>query len=309
MKFVKATKKQSKGRAAFIGVSGSGKTWTALLWATVLAGDSGRIAVIDTENGSASKYSDAFNFDTLNLESFTPQSYCEAIHLAEESGYDALIVDSLSHAWSGKDGVLAMVDQATTRARSSNAFTSGWREVTPEHNNLIDALVRCKCHLIVTMRVKTAYEIEDHGGKKVPRKIGLSPVQREGMEYEFDLVADISEQHQFVVSKTRCPSLDQFVGLKPGKDVAQKFKNWLSDGVAVESTDGVLGEIKSAIVAAYPGQSPKDKSYKAALIDLAFGGKSWSDVEKMDATVLRDGLAIIKDTMQDKAAFESQVAA
>ena len=52
--FVPATKEQAKARVALAGPSGSGKTWTALVLATVLAQD-GRIAVIDTERGSASQ--------------------------------------------------------------------------------------------------------------------------------------------------------------------------------------------------------------------------------------------------------------
>jgi ABC-type dipeptide/oligopeptide/nickel transport system ATPase component len=234
MPFVKATKKQAKGRIALIGISGSGKTWTSLSWARVLAGREGRIAVIDTENHSASKYADTHDFDTLDLESFSPKSYCDAIHEAEKADYDALVIDSLSHAWVGKDGVLAMVDAATTRARSSNAFTTGWREVTPEHNKLVDALVRCRCHLIVTMRAKTAYEIEDVNGKKIPRKIGLSPIQRDGMEYEFDLVGDMDDQHRLIVSKSRCKTLDKLVAPEPGQEVFRKFQDWLTDGVPVE---------------------------------------------------------------------------
>jgi hypothetical protein len=233
MAFVKAMKKQAKGRLALIGVSGGGKTWTALEFAKVLAGPSGNVALIDTENASASKYADTFAFDTNILTSFTPQSYINAIHEAETAGYDVLVIDSLSHAWAGKDGVLAMVDNATARSKSGNAFASGWREVTPQHNALVDALVQCKCHLIVTMRSKTEWVIEEVNGKKVPRKLGLAPVQRDGLEYEFDVVGDIDGEHKWIISKSRCPALADGVFIKPGADVATKFRDWLSDGTPV----------------------------------------------------------------------------
>jgi KaiC/GvpD/RAD55 family RecA-like ATPase len=173
MAFAKATKEQAKARVALIGPPGSGKTYDALTIAQVLAGLSGKVAVIDTENGSASKYADLFEFDTQNLQSFTPQSYIRAIQEAETADYDVLVIDSLSHGWTGKDGVLAMVDNVTSRAKSGNAFTTGWREVTPQHNALVDALVRCKCHLVVTMRVKT-------GAPSCPTACSTSPVARCG---------------------------------------------------------------------------------------------------------------------------------
>lgn len=238
MQFMKATKSQAKARAALIGVSGSGKTWDALTCATVLAGKNGRIALIDTENASASKYADIFEFDTLVLDSFTPRSYIAAIHAAEEAGYDVLVIDSLSHAWCGKDGVLALVDQATSRARSGNAFTSGWREVTPEHNALVDALVRCRCHLIVTMRSKQDYVIEEVNGKKIPRKIGLAPVQREGLEYEFDVVADIDLRHELVVTKSRCSDLADLVVMKPDDKPWKTLAAWLGKGEPVQDANG-----------------------------------------------------------------------
>lgn len=231
-KFAKATKKMTRARIALMGPSGSGKTKTALL---IASGLGKRIAVIDTENASASKYAgdDGVDFDVLVLESFSPERYIEAIADAETEGYDVLIIDSLSHAWAGKDGTLELVDRAAKRSQSGNSFTA-WRDVTPLHNRLVDALVRCKCHLIVTMRTKTEYVLEDvtRGGKvsKQPRRVGLAPVQRDGMEYEFDIVADMTPEHDFVVSKTRYSSLDGAVVSKPNAGLGATILKWLSDG-------------------------------------------------------------------------------
>jgi energy-coupling factor transporter ATP-binding protein EcfA2 len=224
----KATKKESKARIALCGPSGSGKTYTANLIARGLVGPEGRILVFDTARGSASKYSDVFQFDVIEPDEFSPQTYVEAVELADKNGYDAIIIDSLSHAWSGKGGALEMVDNITKRSKSTNSFTA-WRDVTPEHNKLIDAMIGARCHVIVTMRTKTEWVLEeDSRGKKVPRKIGMQYVQRDGMEYEFDIVADIDLDHTLIVSKSRCRALDEKVIKKPNGEIADMLRDWLS---------------------------------------------------------------------------------
>lgn len=226
--FQKASKTQAKLRLALVGTSGSGKTYSAL---RIAKGLGGKVAVIDSEQGSASKYADArlgFEFDVLNLSSFGPERYVEAIKAAEAEGYAVLIIDSLSHAWTGKDGALEQVDNAAQRAKG-NKF-AGWRDVTPKHNALIDAIIRSKCHVIATMRSKTEYVLEDDGhGKKVPRKIGMAPVQRDGMEYEFDVVGD-TDDAKLIITKTRYPPLKGRVINEPGEDLGRELGAWLSDG-------------------------------------------------------------------------------
>jgi ABC-type dipeptide/oligopeptide/nickel transport system ATPase component len=229
--FSKATKKRARLRLGLAGPSGSGKTYTALAIATALAGDGGRVAVIDTEHGSANRYAGLFDFDALDLESFSPLTYVQAIQAAAEhvgpSG--VVIVDSLSHAWMGKDGALEQVDRAGKRG--ANSYTA-WRDVTPQHNALIEALLACPAHLVATLRSKTEYVLEeDSKGKKVPRKVGMAPIQRDGMEYEFDVFADMTLDNDFCVSKARCPELAGAVIRQPGRDVARRLKAWLSDGV------------------------------------------------------------------------------
>lgn len=241
--FTKATKSQSRARIAFIGSSGSGKTYTSLVVGEVLA-QGGRVAVIDSERGSASKYASIFDFDVLNLEEFSPETYIKAINAAEAAGYAVCIIDSLTHAWSGSGGALEMVDQAVARSRSSNSFAA-WREVTPVHNRLVDTMLRSRCHVIATMRTKTEFVIEeDQRGKKTPRKIGMAPIQREGMEYEFDIVGDMDADNRLIISKTRCPELRRAVIETPGKEFAQKILAWLSDGV--EAPEPPKPEFKQA---------------------------------------------------------------
>lgn len=235
MAFHKATKKQSFLRLALIGPSGSGKTYSSL---RIAQGLGQKIAVIDSERGSASKYADEFNFDVMELDSFSPQDYIKGIEEAVKAGYDVLIIDSLTHAWIGKGGVLEMHDQATAREGGGNSYTA-WRTVTPEHNRLVDAMLQASIHVIATMRSKMEYVQEkDDRGKTVVRKVGLQPVQRDGLDFEFDVVGDMDSGNTLVISKTRCRALSQAVIHEPGEDnVAKTLKTWLTDGVPASISD------------------------------------------------------------------------
>lgn len=199
--------------------------------ALAIAADLGlRIAVIDTEHGSSEKYAGDFEFDVLRLDTFDPRSYIDAIAAAEAERYDVVIVDSLSHEWMGRGGALELVEKARERSRSGNSFAA-WKDVTPLHNALIDAIVRCKCHLIATMRAKTEYVLQTNQfGKQEPVRVGLGAVQRDGMEFEFDITGLMTPEHKLIVQKTRCPALDGQVIDRPGKNVAEILKAWLSDG-------------------------------------------------------------------------------
>ena len=229
MGFVRASKQQARLRMALVGPAGSGKTYTALSVATQLGK---RVAVIDTEHGSASKYASGkpFDFDVLELTDFNPQRYIDAIHEAERAGYDVLVIDSLTHAWVGRGGALEMKDNASRRA-GVNSFTA-WRDVTPLHNALIDAMLQSPCHIVMTMRVKTEYVVEkdEKTGRSIPRKIGLAPVQRDGLEYEADIVGDLDIENTLTITKTRCPELAGKCLQKPGADLARTLLAWLSDG-------------------------------------------------------------------------------
>ena len=228
--FRKAEKRQAKLRLALCGPSGSGKTYSALLIAQGLA-PGGKIALIDTERGSGELYADLTAYDVAPLEPpFTPGRYIEIIRAAESAGYDVLIIDSLSHAWTGEGGILDMHDRATSASRSGNSFAA-WREVTPKHNALVDAIIGAGLHVIVTMRTKTAYDLTDDGtGKKKPIKIGLSPVQRDGMEYEFTTVVDLSvDNHIATATKDRTRLFDgeHFV---PSVATGEALREWLTTG-------------------------------------------------------------------------------
>lgn len=247
--FKKAERAQAKGRVALIGPSGAGKTYTALRMA---AGLGQRIAVVDTEHGSASKYADVPGlppFDVLVLTRHHPEEYIKAIRAAEAEGYDVLIIDSLSHAWNGRDGALELVDREAKGSRD-NSFVA-WAKVTPLHTRLIDAITGAQIHVIATMRSKTEYALvkDERTGKTRPEKVGIGPVQRDGMEYEFDFVVELDATHTARVTKTRCASLDGWTEECPGETFGERIGQWLADGVPVQPTAGAWGELVAKVTA------------------------------------------------------------
>lgn len=223
---------------AIFGPTGSGKTYTSLRLAREL--DPGSILVIDTERESAGLYEEELNHDgrvdTIVLEDCSPHQYMEALRLGAQHGYQTVIIDSLSHAWSGKGGVLEQVDNIAKRSQSNNSFAA-WRDGSKMHNELVDAILAYPGNIIATMRVKTEYVVEEVGGKKSPRKVGLAPVQRDGVEYEFDIVGDMDQENSLIVTKTRCATLGGKVFSKPGVDLAQIISEWLSRGKDEVLTD------------------------------------------------------------------------
>ena len=226
MEFKKAVKYEAQLRMAIAGPSGSGKTWTSL----AIAQHFGKVALVDTEHGSASKYADIYDFDTLILTPpFHPDKYMEAIANACAGGYDVVILDSLSHAWNGPGGLLEIVDGIAARMRTPNTFAA-WKDATPIQNRLVQALTGPAIHVIAAMRSKQGYVSEkDEGGKTVIRKVGMEAIQRAGLEYEFDVFAEMNWENKFVVSKTRCPELAGKVFSKPtGAEIAGILQTWLS---------------------------------------------------------------------------------
>jgi len=224
----KATKRRAKLRLGMSGPAGSGKTYSALL---IAGGLGGRIGMIDTEHGSGDLYADLLpeGYDVLPLAPpFTPARYIEALHTLEQAGVTTIIVDSLTHAWSGEGGSLDR--QGKIADKSGNSWQA-WRQVTPEHNALVEALLQSPCHIIATMRAKTEYvqEKDERTGKQVVRKIGLAPIMRDGIEYEFTTFLELDVQHMAFVGKDRTQLLDGTI-FKPDVDTGKQLLKWLDSG-------------------------------------------------------------------------------
>ena len=225
--FKKAQRSLSKLRLAVQGPSGSGKTYGALMLAKGLGG---KIAVIDTERGSASLYADLVGmpeFDVLDLEApYTPEKYIEAIHAAEAEGYDVLIVDSMTHEWEGQGGCLELIDKIAHAKFRGNTW-SAFSELNPRHRKFVDAMLQSKCHIIGTMRSKTeTVQTENDKGKKVIQKLGMKAIQRDGMDYEFTVVFDLqADGHFATVSKDRTALFNDPIVLT--EEVGKQIADWL----------------------------------------------------------------------------------
>lgn len=227
MTFQKATKYGAKLRMSLTGPSGAGKTWTALALASHLAGD-GRVAVVDTENGGASQYANFFDFDVQTLDApYHPDRYISLMKEAEEAGYAVLIVDSISHEWAGPGGILEIVDDLTAKARARDN-RQAWGEAGILHNRFQDAIKGCKLHLLCTMRSKTETVADrNEQGKTIARRVGLAPIQRDGMEFEF-LMSAVMEENVLTFIQARDPALYQKSFHRPGKELAEALQTWLT---------------------------------------------------------------------------------
>ncbi|MDR0472342.1 MAG: ATP-binding protein [Treponema sp.] len=227
MEFKKAVKTKSRLRLAVDGVSGSGKTYTAL---AIASGMGGPIALIDSEHGSASLYADRFEFDTVDLMEFQIENYIEALNAAASANYPIVIVDSTSHAW---DALVERVDRIANTLTGGNTSFRAWAQGTPLQKQLIEALLNYPGHVIVTCRSKTEYSIDkDDKGKTTISKVGTAAVQRAGFEYEFTMAMTMDANHVGHVTKDRTSKFqDKFI-TKPGKDFGQQLIAWLNEGAA-----------------------------------------------------------------------------
>lgn len=228
--FAPATRKGVRLKIGISGPSGSGKTLGALALGTALA-PTGRVALIDTENGSASLYADRFQFDTLSLRPpYESKRYIYALAAAVQAGYEVVILDSMSHQWAGEGGILSRKEQVD--ARGGNHF-SNWAPFTREHEWFKAKLLNAPVHIIATMRAKQEYALEESSeGRKSTkvRKLGLAPVQREGMEYEFSVSFELQMDHQASASKDRTGLFDGRLVDLTDATVARELLAWRESG-------------------------------------------------------------------------------
>lgn len=237
--FLQAAAKAASGvcdplnlRMALSGPPGCGKTYSAIAIARALVGPEALVTLIDTERGSSRRYlrpRGPFLFAPVDLEDFHPRRYIDLLRASAEAGAPAVIVDSLTHAWDGKGGVLEIVDTTGGDGRKA------WAKVKPLERELIAMLLDYPGHVFVTLRTKNAYEeVEnERTGKKQQKKVGLAAVQREGIEFEFDVVLRL-QGGRAMVEKTRCPALDDQTFDRPAENVAKLLRPWLAGGVRGE---------------------------------------------------------------------------
>jgi hypothetical protein len=220
--------------------------------------------MIDTEHGSGDLYADLLpeGYDVLQLTPpYTPARYVEAIHALEDAGVQTIIVDSLTHAWSGEGGSLDR--QGKIADKSGNSWQA-WRQVTPEHNALVEALLQSKCHIIATMRAKTEYvqEKDERTGRQTVRKIGLAPIMRDGIEYEFTTFLELDLHHMAFAGKDRTRLFDGSI-FKPDMETGRQLLTWLDAGVDAPVKRTVSEEQKAEMRQAISGAVTLDDLFKA----------------------------------------------
>lgn len=223
--FKPATRQAVKLKAALAGPSGSGKTWGGLALATQLGK---KVAVIDTENESSSLYAGDFKFDICPINPpYHTDKYLIAIQKAVEAGYDVLVIDSIAHQWSGTGGIL---DRKTASdARGGNSFTN-WAPFTVEHERFRAALLQAPIHIIATVRTKQEYVLaENDKGKQAPKKLGMAPQQREGMDYEFTLWLELQMDHRAQATKDRTKLFEGQLLDLTDKNVGTQLLTWIAN--------------------------------------------------------------------------------
>lgn len=242
MAFKKATKEQSKLRLALFGTSGSGKTFTALRIAT---GMGGKIAVIDTERGSAAKYADRFEFDVCEQIDKSIGATIQTIKEASNAGYNVLIIDSLSHSW---QELLEEINKIANAKYKGNTWAA-WSEGTPKQKALVEAILSYSGHVIATMRSKTEWSVEKtNSGSSRPVRTGLAPEAGKGIEYEFDMLMEISTDHVANIIKDRTGRYQDEIIEKPGEPLGKDIMEWLNNGVKAKTIDD-----KKALIQKYLG--------------------------------------------------------
>lgn len=239
MELRKATRKTVKLRLGLSGASGFGKTYSALLLAYGMTDDWSKIAVIDTENGSAELYSNLGEYNVITLsEPFTPEKYIEAIRTCEKALMEVIIIDSITHEWDGKGGCLDIQTQLGGKYQD-------WAKVTPRHQAFIDNILQSKCHIITTVRRKQDYEMTTENGKTKVQKVGTKEVTREGFEYELTLNLEfINDAHLVKASKDRTGLFMNQPEFIITSETGKKILDWCNEGV--DELGEALSEVRKS---------------------------------------------------------------
>ncbi len=223
MQLRQSERKKAKIKLALQGSAGSGKTYSSLLLAQGLTnGDFSKVAIIDTENGSADLYAHLGQYNVLSLKPpFTPENYIKAIEVCEKASMEVIILDSISQSWE------ELLDYHSSLA--GNSFTN-WAKVTPRQNAFIDKILQCDAHVIATMRTKQDYVLNQKDGKFTPEKVGLKAVQRNDLDYEFTIVFDVDIKHFAVSSKDRTGLFMDKPEFKISAHTGKKILDWCNSG-------------------------------------------------------------------------------
>jgi len=221
----KATRKQVKLRLNISAPSGAGKTYSALKMAKGICSDWSKVAVIDTENGSASLYSHLGDFSVIDLTPpFTPEKYTQALQTCVNAGMEVVIIDSTTHEWA----CLIEENELLAQSKFRGNTWSAWSQTTPRHDRFINSILHSPVHVITCTRSKMETIMGDD--KKV-KKVGMKDVQREGWEYELTVSLNIDrDTHMAIPSKDRT---NLFEGKNPfliTEETGKIIAEWCNSG-------------------------------------------------------------------------------
>lgn len=229
MQLQTAERKRVKLRVNLASPSGFGKTYSALLIAFGLTGNWQKIAVIDTENESASLYSHLGKFKTLPLAPpYSPDRYIQAIETCEREGMEVVIIDSITHVWKGQGGLLEYQNSLGGRYQD-------WAKATPLYQNWLNKILQSKCHVITTNRKKQGYNMITEGNKTKVEKAGLDDEIRDGYEYEMTLALEIiNDKHMARASKDRTQLFVDKPEFVITVDTGRALLHWSNEGKEVD---------------------------------------------------------------------------
>ena len=279
LEFVPAEKSQLKARVMISGAAGSGKTMAALELASALGS---RVAVIDTENGSAALYSDKYKFEMLNLQPpYPPEDFAQAIKVAENSGFDVIVVDGITPEWSGSGGCLDLHTKLGGRFQD-------WAKITPRHRSFIQKILECSTHIICTCRSKQGYAMDEQS-KKVT-KMGMAPEQRDGLDYEMTLVFNIINQtHIAEATKDRTGLFDgkQFL---ISKNTGLEILEWLNSGTPAKSPAPTITDVRNLLIGAGVKSLP---DFKKVMMQVF--GEEYNTLEELNQEQLLTLYEVMKN--------------
>ncbi|MEU8378872.1 AAA family ATPase [Streptosporangium sp. NPDC048865] len=228
--FEPAVRVAEHARICLDGLPGAPTLPVALRLARGLVGADGVIGVVDTQRGAAARLADEHDFLHLRVDSCSPKEMPKITAAATAARVDVLIVDTFTSFWSGKDGMLMLVDQ-----HRKSATQSGWSEARPHEQAMMEALLDYPGHVITTLRVKSDMAIgADHAGRPVGWKVALKPDHRDGLEYEFHLAATIGLDGSLTVTSTCVEGVADFeigaIEQQPGEEYGQALAEWVGQG-------------------------------------------------------------------------------
>lgn len=219
----------AKALIAICGVSGSGKTYTAIQIASGMVSDNSKIGFLDTENKRGSLYADILSkpFMIGDLYApFSPKRYAEAIKEFQDAGIEVLIIDSVSHEWEGEGGCDDIAQAPIIAGRK----IANWVQAKSEHKKFMNALLQCDMHVILCVRAREKTDFKDISK---PVSLGLQPVCEKNFMFEMMasmLMSNEGKNQQFIKMPSYLKEAfgdgNGYLGASHGK----KLKQWLDEG-------------------------------------------------------------------------------